>query len=329
MKTHIHKNYYDSLDLIVLENEKLKVSFLNLGARLYQLFAPDRSGASENILLSHDEPLDVLKDQAFFGAVVGPVAGRTREGKWGAVQLEQNEGKHHIHGGSQGWSFQYWDYQTFQEIDRVGVRFSLTDNLSGYPGPITVAATYELTKDTLLMKMTYQTAAHTLINPTNHAYFNLSGNGKRDIDAQLLQIQAKQRVVTDNDKLPTGELQNVQGTPFDFTTSKPLSHFLKEVSQGLDDVFILDTVPAQLLLSDPVSGRRMEITTSRQSVVVFSTTDFNASFIVNGRPMHSNYGIALETQEIPDLVHHPQWGSIDYTSDSLPEHRTTYRFTTE
>ncbi|MBL1225578.1 aldose epimerase family protein [Enterococcus sp. BWR-S5] len=331
MTITIHKRYHDKLDLITLTNGSLKATFLNFGARLYQLFTPDQSGNVENILLSLDDKLAILNDQAFFGAFVGPVAGRIKHANWQNIHLEKNNGCHHIHGGSNGWAFQYWDYETYQTENSVGISFTLFDTFSGYPGPITAIVNYELTEDSLLMKSIYQTEKTTLINPTNHAYFNLSGNSKSDITTHTLQIAAAERIVTDKENIPTGARTAVSGTPYDFTKEKQIASALTDLPTGIDDSFILnaDSSAPQLLLSDSVSGRRMAITTNRQSVVVFTATGFNDAFLVNGQPMRSNLGIALETQELPDIVHHPEWGSIEFTPETKKEHWTRFTFSTE
>lgn len=328
MNRTIHTHYFGEMDLITLTNGSLKAVFLNYGARLYQLFTPDRQGQSENILLSLDDKQDILNDKAFFGAFVGPVAGRIKNGTWQNNQLERNDGQHHIHGGSNGWAFRYWAYETFQTETTVGISFTLSDTVSGYPGPITAIVNYELGVDFLRMTSTYQTKTATIINPTNHAYFNLSGNSKTDITSHSLQINAPNVVVTDKENIPTGKWNDVIGTPYDFNQGKALGQMLQELPQGLDDPFILSDVAPQIILADPDSGRKMIVETNRQCVVVFTATGFNDQFLVNGQPMRSNLGIALETQEIPDIVHHPEWGSIEFTPETKKEHWTLFRFST-
>ncbi|MGL4697403.1 aldose epimerase family protein [Enterococcus larvae] len=329
MTITIHKRYHDKLDLITLTNGSLTATFLNFGARLYQLYTPDRNGRTENILLSHDNKQDILKDQAYFGAFVGPVAGRIKYGSWKNTQLEKNNDAHHIHGGSNGWAFQYWAYETFRTAHTVGVSFTLTDTCSGYPGPITAIVNYELTESSLIMKSIYQTKELTLINPTNHSYFNLSGNSKSDIMNHSLTINAAEKIVTDKENIPIGTRENITGTAYDFTQEKAIGAALEDIPNGIDDPFVLNAGAPQVVLKEPVSGRVMEITTNRQSVIVFTTTGFNDSFLVNGQAMRSNLGIALETQEIPDIVHQPQWGSIEFSPETRKEHWTIFNFSTE
>ncbi|MFZ2262384.1 MAG: galactose mutarotase, partial [Trichococcus flocculiformis] len=162
----------------------MSVSCINYGARLIRLLVPDREGQSENVVLGLADAEAYGNDQASFGATVGPVAGRIAEGKWGAVQLEQNAGKHHIHGGSRGWGQQFWDFTTEEAAEAVTVTFTLesTPETVGYPGRLQAKTSYSLdTEGCLTIKMTGTSPEETLFNPTSHIYFNLSGEAKRPI----------------------------------------------------------------------------------------------------------------------------------------------------
>lgn len=330
ISSHIEENFYQNISKITLQNGTITASFLNFGARMYELFTPDKNGVTENILLSLDEPKTILNDTAFFGATVGPVAGRLKDAQWKHWKFSKNNGNHHIHGGKNGWSQQYWDYQLFETSTTVGVLFRLTDYLSGYPGPILVTNCYELSHNSLSMTTVCQSKALTLINPTNHSYFNLSGNGKRDITSHQLTIAADNILELDSEKIPTGRLLKVSGTPFDFTKPRYLNEVFEVLPIGLDDAFILQPqTKKQLILSESLSGRQLTVASNRQSMVLFSTTGFDANFMVNGKPMHSNYGLAIEPQELPDAIHHPTWGSIELSPNQTKRFNTTYSFSVE
>ncbi|AQP54206.1 hypothetical protein CBF34_08745 [Vagococcus penaei] len=328
MGTHynITKDSQTGIHYITLTNGPLTAVFVDFGARLHKWLVPDKSGQQENILLSLDTSEAILEDTAQFGALVGPVAGRIKDAQWKNYQLERNHGQHHIHGGSQGWWHRFWHFDFAETKDSISVIFSLTDTLSGYPGPITVENTYELTKTGITMTTRCQTEEPTIVNPTNHVYFNLSGNTKRDITRHNLMIQAEQRAETDNEAIPTGHLLPVTQTAYDFQTMTRLGDALPKLTNGLDDAYLLSTNTRrpQIILEEPLSGRKLQITTSRQSVVVFSTTGFNANFTVNNQPMSSQLGLALETQELPDIVHHPEWGEIELTRQHEKVFVTTY-----
>jgi aldose 1-epimerase len=320
---------HTGLKKITLKNDFLEVVLLNYGARLHQLFMPNQKNRWENILLSYDSYQDVLNDQSFFGATVGPVAGRIRNGHWQNGTLEQNHGPHHIHGGSNGWSFQFWKVVPFEENDIIGVTFHLNDTFSGYPGPINATITYQLQDNNLRMTSSGISAKETLFNPTNHAYFNLSGNGKTDILSHSLSLNCQGMLELDDEKLPTGRILPISELPINFNQLTTIERILQQYPNGLDDVFRLshsNLKHPQLSLQEPTSGREMTIATTNQSVVLFSTTGFEAPFHINGQSMHSNYGLAIEPQECPDLVHFPQWGSILLSAEQQQTYQTIYQF---
>ncbi|MGM0125291.1 aldose 1-epimerase [Enterococcus sp. AZ194] len=312
---------------ITLSNDYLVASFYNFGARMDQILAPDKKGKLENVLLSFDQPSDLLADKSYFGAIVGPVAGRIKEADWNGYSLEKNCGAHHIHGGSKGWAYQFWEVETIKEDQAIGVRFHLTDDYSGYPGPIMVSVTYKLFAQTLIMTTEYTSPETTIVNPTSHSYFNLSGDGKRDLTSHELCVQAEHLVAVNNEKLPTGRRLSMSEAPLDFSTTHSFEEILATFKDGLDDCFVLDkNQTSALTLSEPLSGRKLTVATTNQSVVLFSTTGFCAEFLVNGRPMHSNYGLAIEPQQIPDIIHQPSWGTIELHPLQKKREETTYTF---
>lgn len=331
ISSRIEEKFYKNMSKITLQNGDITASFLNFGARMYELFTPDKHGLSENILLTLDDPESILNDSAFFGATVGPVAGRIKNAQWQHVTLNRNNGNHHIHGGNNGWSQHYWDYQLFKTSTTIGVLFHLTDYLSGYPGPISVTNCYELSPNSLSMTTVCRTKELTIVNPTNHSYFNLSGNGKRDITSHQLVVAADSILELDSEKIPTGKHLNVSGTPFDFNKPKCLNDVLDLLPTGLDDTFIFhpQAKKKQLRLTDPLSGRQLTVASNRQSVVLFSTTGFDADFKVNGKTMHTNYGLAIEPQEPPDIINHPDWGSIELSPNQTKRFNTTYQFSVQ
>lgn len=312
---------------VTLTNSYLSASFYNFGARMHQLFTPNKEGLSENILLSYDSVEELLSDNSYFGAVVGPVAGRIKHAQWKDFPLEKNCGTHHIHGGSQGWSYQFWTIEPLEDPDVIGIRFHLEDSVSGYPGPINVRVTYKLVDHSLIMTTDYQSMNPTIVNPTSHSYFNLSGEGQQDLDTHSLLVNASHLLETDEETLPTGKIIPVKELPLDVSKMQSFPTIFSSFKEGLDDCFILNkTLPTALTLTEQTSGRKMEIATTNQSVVLFSTTGFDAPFLINGKPMHSNYGLAIEPQQFPDSVHHPSWPSIELPPLQKRQQETIYRF---
>lgn len=322
-----HSIYQDSktgIDFITLENGVLSATFLNFGSRWHNFLTPDKHGQKENILLSLDTPESILQDTAQFGALVGPVAGRIKDAKWQDIFLEKNNGEHHIHGGSQGWWCQFWDYKIEETATSTKVIFSLTDKISGYPGPIHVINTYELTTTAVIMTTEITSESSTIVNPTNHVYFNLSGDAKRDIKSHQLLINSQTMLETDGINIPTGNILTVANTSYDFTTTKRIGDALNQLDSGIDDAFLLDSKNPQISLSESLSGRKLCVSSNREALVLFSTTGFNESFKVNGQLMSSELGLAIETQELPDIANHPEWGNIELEPNTLKVFKTEY-----
>lgn len=309
----------------------MAVSCINYGARLIRLAIPDREGKSENVVLGLADAEAYGKDQASFGATVGPVAGRICGGKWGAVQLEQNAGAHHIHGGSRGWGQQCWDYTTEQAEESATVTFSLdsTPDKVGYPGKLEAKISYALDANGgLTIEMQGISDEETLFNPTSHIYFNLSGDAKRRIIDHTLQLACEEVLALDADKLPTGSKQTVAGTAFDFRQARSIGEAIGKRAQGFDDVFWMQPgKQPQLVLKDEESGRQLSLSSNRSSIVLFSTTDMNEPYLVNGRPMESHLGLAIEAQEAPDAIRHPEWDNIILQPDTLVTRVQNYHFT--
>ena len=308
----------------------MSVSCINYGARLVSLLVPDRAGKSENIVLGLADAEAYGNDQASFGATVGPVAGRIAEGKWGTVQLEQNAGENHIHGGSRGWGQQFWNFTTEETAEAVTVTFTLesTPETVGYPGRLQAKTSYSLdTEGCLTIKMTGTSPEETLFNPTSHIYFNLSGDAKRPITEHILQLACEEVLELDAEKLPTGTKQAVAGTAFDFREATIIGEAIRKRPEGFDDVFLMqpDQQP-QLILKDEASGRQMTLSSNRSSIVLFSTTGMNEPYLVNGRPMQSHLGLAIEAQEVPDAIHHPGWDNIVLAPNTLATRVQNYTF---
>lgn len=320
----VHTDKKTAISYITLTNDNLSATFLSYGARWHSFFVPDKNGITENILLSLDTPESVLADKSQFGAFVGPVAGRIKHAKWQDISLEKNLSEHHIHGGSHGWWAQFWDYDIVKTSDSIKVTFSLVDTLSGYPGPIRVSNTYELTSSSVIMTTQVTSDEKTIINPTNHVYLNLSGDLKRDISDHKLMINSTHLLETEAFNIPTGKLLPVESTGYDFNKETTLSTNLSQLPQGIDDAYLLEKTQPQISLFDSVSGRKLSISSNRDAAVIFTTTGFNDTFKVNNQPMRSELGIAIETQELPDIINHPEWGSIELHPNEIKIFSTTY-----
>ena len=326
MTYNITHDKQTDIHYITVTKSNHSVTFVDFGARIQEWITPDRVGNKDNILLSPDTPEEIINDNAQFGALVGPVAGRIKKGKWNGYQFEKNNGNHHLHGGSNGWWHQFWAFDIEEHDENTIVHFMLKDTLTDYPGPIYVKNSYKVTSDSIEMTTSVHSDSNTIVNPTNHIYFNLNGQAKKDITNHMLQIQSDKRLETDHESIPTGQLLNVDNSGYDFRKPRLLSHALRELSLGLDDAFLLQDNQPQIILSEPSNGRNISISSDRQAVVIFSTTGFEMNQSVSGKKMRSELGIAIETQELPDIVNHPNLGSIDLEKQQIKTWKTTYAF---
>lgn len=300
---------------------------LNYGAIVSGIEVPDKNGNCENVVLGFDTLEEYIEDSPYFGALVGRVAGRIKNGTWETSKLTQNEGPHHIHGGQANFSQIIWDTEVNEAADFIDIIFTHTSQAgdNGYPGNLTVKVVYRWTEKAVwTMDIRAETDATTLFNPTNHTYFNLSGSVKRTILNHKLQISSAVYAEVGADKCPTGRLIPVDGTPYDFRKPIFMSEALAKQPAGYDTPFKLTT--GNVLLSEPESGRQVAIRTTREAVVVFSTTGMDEEYVVMGKKMCSHLGIALETQELPDAVHHPHFQSIVLKPGEQYFSQTTYHF---
>ncbi|MDR2976426.1 MAG: galactose mutarotase [Streptococcaceae bacterium] len=317
---------------ITLSNGRLSIVVHDFGARLHKLFAPDRHGKFENILLPKDDPTSYMIDKGYYGLICGPVAGRIAGAKYDNVRFTAKENGNLLHSGDFGWARQFWNYEILSDAstgDPLGVELTLLDEKSGFPGPIQVKVTYKLMENQLEVKMSAQSQQETLFNPAWHPYFNLSADRDTTL-GHILTISANQVVETDDENIPTGRLLDVANTAYDLRAGKSIAEVQETLPAGLDDCFIFSPQDEkQLTLLDPNSGRKLSCQTDRQAVVIYTATNPEQDSTISGRKMSPNRGIAIECQEIPDIVHHPEWGSITLKAEEEKTCTTTYTFTVE
>jgi len=301
---------------------------LNYGAVVNAILVPDHDGCLENVVLGFDKLSDYMAHPAYFGALVGRVAGRIRKGQWLNHQLTLNEKDNHIHGGENNFSQVVWQTKIVEDrTDTLGIQFTYHSlaGENGYPGNLAVTVTYLWTNEnTWVMNVEAKTDEQTLFNPTNHTYFNLSGDTKRTIAGHQLQIFSDVYAETSKDKCPTGQLLPVIKTVYDFREPVLMRTAIEKHPNGYDTAFKLSK--GIVNLNEQESGRRLEIQTTREAVIVFSTTGMDEDYFINGKKMCSHLGIALETQELPDAVHHKHFQSIVLEPNKPHISQTIYRF---
>ncbi|WP_071396413.1 aldose epimerase family protein [Bacillus tuaregi] len=318
-------------------DDGFEVTAINYGCIITKIMVPDKSGQVENVVLGHDTLKEYIEDSSFLGAVVGRVAGRIKGGSFEldgtTYTLAQNNHPNHLHGGIKGFNKVIWD----AELMNDGVRFTYLskDGEEGYPGNLSVEVIYRLTNDhELLIHYSAQTDQKTLLTVTNHSYFNLSGNLKRDVLNHTLTLKSNQYLELDQGFIPTGHMADVENTPFDFTSERAIKTGAESehpqnilVGNGYDHPFLLNANHEnEIVLQDPESGRALTVETDEPAVIVYSGNSLAPEGAFREVPSRKYLGICLETQALPDAIHHPHFPSIVLDKGQQYATHTKYKF---
>jgi aldose 1-epimerase len=331
----------DIVEYSLVNDGGMIVSSLNYGCVITKIMVPDRRGNFENVVLGFDEFKDYPDWSPHFGAVAGRVAGRIQgaqfelEGK--EYTLAANNGLNHLHGGNKGFGLVIWKAERIEEEGTVGVKFfyQSPDGEEGYPGNLETTVTYLLNNENeLTISYEGKTDQTTIVNLTNHSYFNLSGNIKRDCSEHKLQLESKLFLELGADLIPTGRRLDSQGTPFDFRKGRYIKDGIHSdhpqnvlVGKGYDHPLIFtEKQENTILLSEEESGRVLEATTDQPCVVLYTSNGLEGPYSISGVPARNYLGVCLETQGFPDAIHHPDFPSIILKPEELYYSRTKYRF---
>ena len=302
--------------LFLLKNGNLTAAITNYGGRIVSLCAPDKNGQTADVVLGFKSIDDYLKATGVYhGAIVGRVIGRIAKGTFeldGKTQsLPINNGANHQHGGLKGFHNQVWEVKTVTDSSIV-LFYSSVDGEMGYPGNLQVEATYQLTSNNeLTLKLLATTDKTTIVNLTNHAFFNLAGEGNGSILDHILTIPSNYFCKVNSDKIKTGELLKVTGTPFDFRKGKSIGKDIiletfdeqLKIGTGYDQSYVLKKKQSSKIVLaatvvDPKSGRKLEVMTNNLGVHFFSANFFKGIDIGKmGKPFHFRESFALETQD--------------------------------
>lgn len=311
------------------------------GAHIVAIEVPDRDGKLANVNLNVDSLGGVVKQTAHLGATVGRYANRIAKGKFTLngqeYSLPINNGPNSLHGGPEGFGHQLWTAKKVEKADAAGVEFTYVskDGEMGYPGTLTATATYWLTKDNAVeIDYTATTDKDTVVNLTNHAYFNLAGAGSGDIFNQELQLDAKKYLEVDGTLIPTGKLVDVSGD-MDFTSSKPLGPGIKAFREksptgGYDHCYVLDNggkLAKAGKAKDPASGRTMEVWTDQPGIQLYTSNHLEGAAINGSFPQYAAF--CLETQHYPDSPNHPDFPSAVLKPGETFKSTTIYKFGAE
>ncbi|MFF1697910.1 aldose epimerase family protein [Streptomyces sp. NPDC058257] len=311
-----------------LANGGTRMKVLSYGGIVQSLELPDRHGRYTNVSLGYDSIEAYVAGTTFFGATIGRYGNRIAKGRFTldgkTHQLSVNDGENSLHGGAKGFNTRVWDVEPFKDSSGVGLRLHHTsvDGEMGYPGTLRVTVTYTLTsRGDWRIDYAATTDRATVVNLTNHTYYNLAGEGSGDILDHELALAAARFTPTDAGLIPTGELAKVAGTPFDFRRAKTVgedirvSHPQLVTAKGFDHNWVLDKGITQrpehfATLRDPESGRTLKIATTEPGVQFYSGNFLDGTLTgPSGHTYRQGDGLCLETQHFPDSPNQPKFPS--------------------
>jgi aldose 1-epimerase len=327
--------------LYTLYNDNgIEIGIINYGAIITSILTPDKDGNFGNIVCGFNKLEHYLSDQylsnyPYFGCICGRIANRIKNGRFHLedreFQLAINNGPNHLHGGLVGFDRRYWQGQAMVEEEKVGVLFSYfsPDGEENYPGNLNVSCLYSLNNDNELMIDYFaHTDQETIINLTNHTYFNLTC-GKENILNHGLSI-ASNCITESVDLIPTGRIIPITGTIYDFMEFKRIGKEIDELEHGFDQNYVLDNDEDNLVyaacLKECKTHRQVEVFTTQPGIQLY-TGYWIPELEINGEKCFGRYsGVALETQHFPDAINHPQFPQVILEPGEKYQQSTVYRF---
>ena len=333
--------------LYTLRNSRgMEAKITNYGGIVVALMVPDRNGTFEDVVLGYETLAEYEKETPYFGALIGRYGNRIGQGQFvldgTSYQLTLNDGPNHLHGGERGFDKVVWDAET--EETETGPSLVLSyvseDGEEGYPGRLTARVRYTLTDaNELAIEYEAETDKATPVNLTHHSYFNLAGNTRRSILGHELEIPADRFTPVDATLIPTGEYRDVAGTPFDFRTPKPIGRDIAAEDEqirfglGYDHNWVIDSEAdgewrQVATLSEPESGRVMNVFSSEPGLQFYSGNFLDGSITGKGVIYEHRYGLCLETQHFPDSPNQPAFPDTILRPGQLYKTKTVYAFET-
>jgi aldose 1-epimerase len=312
----------------------LRVKLLTFGARLAELWVPDRSGLLADIVLGHESLEDWQTQGGYLGATCGRCSNRIADGRFmldgRQVQLDRNEGAQHLHGGPGGFDQKIWKIESHSPAHVTFVAVS-PDGEMGYPGAVVARVTYRVARG-LRIEMTATCERPTLVNMVNHAYFNLAGQASGDVLGQGLQVEAGHYLPVDERLIPTGEVLSVTGTAFDFRRPRPIGAALPG-PDGFDHTLCL-SAPTEanglrpcLVATDPASGRSLRLAATEPGVQLYTGAHFDRTPGKGGATYPRFAGFAVETQHFPNSPNTPHFPQAVLRPGQTYRHIMSFDFT--
>lgn len=331
------------VDLHLLENKNgIKVTITNYGGRIVHLFVPDNKGQLTDVVLGYNSLDGFLNsNEAYFGALIGRYGNRIAKAQFmlndTTYQLTANNGPNSLHGGPGGYHNVVWEIKETRE-NAITLSYLSPDGEEGFPGNLQVEMTYTLTdQNELVMDYKATTDRATPINLTNHAFFNLNGDGSGNINEHTLQVEATHYIPVDEDLIPTGEIAPVTGTPFDFTTSTVIgarindAHQQLKLGKGYDHTFVLDkgitkTPERVASAKSPLSGIELQVLTTEPGLQLYGGNFLNGSDTGKNGTYEFRGAFCLETQHFPDSPNQPNFPTVILEPGETYSSQSIYKF---
>ena len=349
MKTGIKRSDFGTVDgkpvyLYTLTNAKGdEVKITNYGGIVTSWISPDKNGKRSSIVLGFDSLSGYLAKPPYFGAIVGRYGNRIAKGKFkigdSTYSLAVNNGSNHLHGGLKGFDKQVWEATVANDsVPVLSLSYLSKDMEEGYPGNLKVNVVYTLTDDDALqIEYTAETDKPTVLNLTNHSYFNLTGDHRNTILDHKMMIKADYYTPVDTGLIPTGELKAVKGTPFDFNTPEKIGTRIAQTGGnpvGYDHNYALkrsdNSLQEVVTVTDSLSGRKLELFTTEPGVQFYTGNFLDGSIKgSDGVPFNKNTGFCLETQHFPDSPNQPKFPSVLLKPGEKFHSITKYKLSTE
>lgn len=332
--------------LYALKNKAgMEVCITNFGGRIVSVMVPDKNGTMQDVVLGFDSIADYINIPSDFGASIGRYANRINQGRivlnGDTIQLPQNNFGHCLHGGPKGWQYQVFDAKQIDETTLELTRFS-PDGDENFPGNVTAKVLFKLTEDNAIdIKYSATTDKATIINMTNHSYFNLSGNPAQAATDHILYVNADTYTPVDNTFMTTGEIAPVKDTPMDFTTPKAVGQDIANFDfdqlkngNGYDHNWILNTqgdiTRIAAKLTSPVSGITLEVYTNEPGIQVYTGNFLDGTVKgKKGTVYNQRASVCLETQHYPDSPNKPEWPSVVLEPGQTYNSECIFKFSVE
>ena len=329
-----------TIEVISLTSGTIEARVITYGAKLISVKAPDRAGKMADVVLGYDTLPEWLADsRTHFGAVVGRYGNRIAKGRFAIdghnYQIPVNNSGNALHGGTEGFDRKLWNAKLVP--DGVELILVSPDGDMGFPGTLTARVTYTLAKNSLTIRYEETSDKPTVVNLTNHAYFNLSGDDQRDVLGHVVTLHAQAFTPVDKALIPTGEIRKVEGTPMDFRSGHAIGERIENKDEqlslagGYDHNWIMENQPGILreaaLVREPKSGRTLAVMTTEPGVQFYSGNFLDGTFTGrHGKRYTKHMGFCLETQHFPDSPNHANFPSTIIRPGQVRESTTEFCF---